>query len=124
MIFIFHFNCYLLTQIVLLLKRYQIMIIKSKNVYEEIFKRKDLFDFSNYSKDSKFFNETNKKIIGKIKDEFDGVIVTEFVGLKSKMFSMKNIDGKECNTAKGVSIATDFDKYIFKNIANTVFKGE
>ena len=27
------------------------------------------------------------------------------------MFSMKNIEGKECNTAKGVSIATDFDKF-------------
>ena len=32
-----------------------------------------------------FFNETNKKVIGKMKDEFDGVIVSEFVGLKSKM---------------------------------------
>ena len=30
-------------------------------------KWKDLFDFSNYSKDSKFFNETNKKVIGKMK---------------------------------------------------------
>ena len=46
-------------------------------------------DFSNYSKDSKFFNETNKKVIGKMKDEFGGVIVSEFVGLKSKMYSMK-----------------------------------
>ena len=29
--------------------------IKSKNVYEDFFKYKDLLDFSNYSKDSKFF---------------------------------------------------------------------
>ena len=56
--------------------------IKSKNVYEEFFKWKDLFDFSNYSKNSKLFNETDKKAIGKTKDEFGGVIVTEFVGLK------------------------------------------
>ena len=75
--------------------------IKSKDVYEKIFKWKDLFDFSNYSKDSKFFNETNKKVIGKMKDEFGGVIITEFVGLKSKMYSIKKIDGKEHNTAKG-----------------------
>ena len=27
------------------------------------------------------------------------------------MHSMKKIDGKECNTAKGVSIATEFDKF-------------
>ena len=67
--------------------------------------------FSNYSKDSKFFDETNKTVFGKMKDEFGGVIVVEFVGLKSKMYSMKKIDGKECNTAKGVSIATDFDKF-------------
>ena len=65
--------------------------IKSKNVYEEFFKWKDLFHFSNYSKDSKFFNETNKKVIGKMKDEFGGVIVTEFVVLKSKMYSIKKL---------------------------------
>ena len=27
------------------------------------------------------------------------------------MHSMKEIDGKECNTAKGLSIATVFDKF-------------
>ena len=85
--------------------------IKSENVYEEFFKWKDLFDFSNYSKDSKFFDETNKKVIGKMKDEFGGVIVIEFAGLKSKMHSIKKINGKECNPAKGVSIATEFDKF-------------
>ena len=83
--------------------------IKSENVYEEFFKWKNLFDFSNYSEDSKFFNETNKKVIGKMKDEFSGVIVTKFVGLKSKMYSMKEIDGKEYHTAKGVNIATEFN---------------
>ena len=85
--------------------------IKSENVYEEFFKWKDLFDFSNYSKDSKFFDETNKKVIGKMKDESEGKIIGEFVGLKSKMYSMKNIDGKESNTAKGVNIATEFNEF-------------
>ena len=74
--------------------------IKSENAYEEFFKWKDLFDFSNHSKDSTFFDETNKKVIGKMKAEFGGVIVSEFVGLKSKMYSMKKNDGKEYNTAK------------------------
>ena len=35
----------------------------------------------------------------------------EFVGLKSKIYSIRKIDGKECNTAKGVSSATEFDKF-------------
>ena len=48
-----------------------------------------------------------------MKDEFGGVIVTGFVGLKSKMHSMKKIDDKECNTAKGVVIATEFDSKMF-----------
>ena len=98
--------------------------IKSDNSYEEFFKWKYLFDFSNYSKDSKFFDETNKKVIGKMKDEFGGVIVIEFVGLKSKMYSMKKIHGKECNTAKGVSIATEFDLkfefYLIKKLLDTI----
>ena len=71
-------NYYLLTQTVLLMK--------SENVCEEFFKWTDLFDFSNHQKDSKIFNETNKKVITKMKDEFGGVIVREFVGLKSKMY--------------------------------------
>ena len=70
-----------------------------------------MFDFSNRSKDSKFFNETTKKDFGKMKDEFSGVIVREFVGLKSKMNSMKKMNGTEYNTAKGVSIATEFEKF-------------
>ena len=84
--------------------------IKSEDVYEEFFKHKHLFDLSNYPKDSKFFDPVNEKVIGKMKDVSEGKINDEFVGLKSKMYSMKNIDGKESNTAKGVNIATEFNK--------------
>ena len=63
--------------------------IKSENVYEEFFKWKDLFDFSNYSKDSEFFDDTTKSVIGKMKDEYGGVIIDQFIGLKSKMYSIK-----------------------------------
>ena len=65
--------------------------IKLKDVYEEVLKWKDLLDFSNYSKDSKFFIETNKKVIGKMKDDFGGVIIIEFVGLKWKIYSIKKL---------------------------------
>ena len=63
--------------------------IKSENIYKEFFKWKDLFDFSNCSKDSKFFDDTNKKVIGKMKDEYGGNIIDEFIGLKSRMYSIK-----------------------------------
>ena len=49
--------------------------IKLENVYEEFYKWKDLFDFSNYSKDSRFYDESNKRFIGKMKDECGGVII-------------------------------------------------
>ena len=39
--------------------------IKSEDVYEEFFKHKHLLDFSNYPKDSKFFDEANKKLLAK-----------------------------------------------------------
>ena len=44
-------------------------------------------------------------------DASEGKIIDEFVGLKSKMYSMKNIDSKESNTAKGVNIATEFNEF-------------
>ena len=37
-----------------------------------------------------------------MKDKSEGKMIDEFVGIKSKMYSMKNIDGKESNTVKGV----------------------
>ena len=46
-----------------------------------------------------------------MKDEFRGIIVREFVGPKSKMYSIKTIDDKEHNTAKRVSIATEFNEF-------------
>ena len=70
-----------------------------------------MFHFSSYSKDSKTFHSTNKKVIGKIKDEFNGVIIDGFVGLKSKIYSIKITDGKESNTANEVNVSTEFNEF-------------
>ena len=77
--------------------------IKTEDVYEDFYQDKDLFDFSEYSLNSKFFNPVNKKVIGKMKDEFRGKIISEFVGLKSKMYSLINVDDEEVTKAKGVN---------------------
>ena len=53
--------------------------IKSEDVYEEFFKRNDLFDFSNFSKDSKFYDNQNEMAVGKMKDECKGILVNKFV---------------------------------------------
>ena len=55
-------NCYLLTDSL----TYE---IKSEDVYEKLFVLKNLFDFSNFSKDSKFYDNQNEMVIGKMKDE-------------------------------------------------------
>ena len=49
-----------------------------------------------------------------MKDVSEGKVNDQFVGLKSKMHSVKNIDGKESNTVKGVNIATEFKDTLFK----------
>ena len=85
--------------------------IKSENIYKEFYKWKDLFDFINYSKDSTFYDDTNKNVIDKMKDEYGGAIINQFIGLKSKMHPIKKINGSESSTTKGVTIATDFNDF-------------
>ena len=64
-------------------------------------------------KSQSFLIQPIKKVISKIKDVSERKIIDEFVGLNSKMHSMKNIDVKESNIAKGVNIATEFN--VFKD---------
>ena len=54
-----------------------------------------MFDFSNFSKDSKFYDSQNKMIVGKMKIEHKGILVGKFVGLISKMHCMLSDDGKD-----------------------------
>ena len=44
-----------------------------------------MFDFSSYLTKSKFYDNSNKLVVGKMKDEIAGVPIKEFVGLKSKV---------------------------------------
>ena len=50
-----------------------------------------------------FFDLVNKNVIGKVKDEFKGIIISEFVGLKSKMYSLISTDDEEVTKVKGVN---------------------
>ena len=46
-----------------------------------------MFDFSNYSTKSEYYDNSNRLVAGKMKDETVGVTIEEFVGLKPKMYS-------------------------------------
>ena len=76
--------------------------IEAKDVYKDFFKDKDKFDNSDYPEYSPFFYKTNKKVIGKFKDESAGIPITEFVGLRSKMYSYMKDNQKGGKTAKGI----------------------
>ena len=70
-----------------------------------------MFDFSGYSKDSAYYDDSNKKKLGKMKDEFNGNKIDEFVALKSKMYSLISNDW-EMNKAKGVHLMLKHREYI------------
>ena len=76
--------------------------IETDDVYKDFCGDKDLFDNSDYDKNSPFFNDCNKKVIGKMKDEAAGSIINEFVGLRSKMYSYTKESGNGGKTAKGI----------------------
>ena len=76
--------------------------IKREDVYEDFYKDKYLFVFSDYSLNSKFFDPANKKVTGKMKIEFKGKVIYEFIGLKSKMYSLFAVDDEEVKKAKRV----------------------
>ena len=63
--------------------------IKWENVYKEFYKWKDLFDFSNCSKDSTFYDNTNKKLLVKWKMNTVVLFIDQFIGLKSKTYTIK-----------------------------------
>ena len=53
-----------------------------------------MFNNSDYPENSSYYCNANKKVSGKFKDEACGVPITEFVGLKSKMYSYIKRDEK------------------------------
>ena len=79
-----------------------VMNIKTSDFYKDIsndvYKR---FDTSNYEVNRPLPTGKNKKVIGLMKDELGGKIITEFVTLRPKTYSYLTDDGKEDKKAKG-----------------------
>ena len=75
--------------------------ITTEDFYQDMFDNKDQFDLSDM-KLEQFKDLENKKVVGKFKDETQGVPICEFIGLRSKMYSIKLDDDSEKKTAKGI----------------------
>ena len=64
---------------------------------------KEIFDFSNDSTKPKYYDNSSKVVLGKMKDETAGVAIEEFVRSKRKMYSYLIDDNSDHKKAKGVN---------------------
>ena len=78
-----------------------------KDIANDVEKR---FHTSNSEVDRPLPTGKNKKVIGLMKDELGGKIITEFVTLRPKTYSYLTDDGKEDKKAKGTK------KYVIKRM--------
>ena len=79
-----------------------IMHIKTEDFYKDIADDVEKrFDTSNYEVDRPLPTGKNKNVIGLMKDELGGKIMTEFVALRPKTYSYLTDDCEEDKKAKG-----------------------
>ena len=97
--------------------------IATEDVYKDLYNssKTDLFDNSDYPVESEYYFKDNKKVIGKMKDEASGVPITEFVGLKSKMYSYMKENESGGKTAKGIKKALIKKNINHNNYRETLF---
>ena len=77
--------------------------IKTEDAYADFSIDKEMIDISNYSTKSKYYTNSNKLVVGKMKDETGGVAIEEFVGLERNMYSHLAVDNSDHKKAKGVN---------------------
>ena len=80
-------------------------VIITEDFYKDIIEYiNERFDTSNYPKNhpSGIPSGVNKKVLGMFKDEVNGNIIDEFVGLRAKLYSYKMFEGEESKKCKGV----------------------
>ena len=82
------------------------------NFYEIMLDHKELFDLNNFPKDSKYFCNHNKKLPGKMTDEYGGTALYEFIGTKSKIYSMWDKNNCEKSVYKGHSSNIEHDEFM------------
>ena len=89
-----------------------------------MYDQKDFFDLSDITdtKLMKYKSDDNKKVIGKMKMEYINSPITEFIGLRSKMYSLLFDNGEESKRAKGIVYSVtknDIKHYMYCNTLKT-----
>lgn len=96
--------------------------IQSNNVYEAIRNNINLFDTSNYNSNNEFnIPLINKAVPGLFKDEYRGRIMSEFVGLRSKMYAHIVDKNSIYQKAKGLSKISLKNHITFAHYKNCLF---
>ena len=102
-----------------------IMNIKTEDFYKDVANDVEKrFDTSNYECDRLSSTGKNKKVIGLMKDELGGRIITEFVALKPKTYSYLTDDCKEDKKAKGTKKCVIKRIIKFNDYKNCLLNGE
>ena len=102
-----------------------VMNIKTEEFYKDIANDVEKrFDTSNYKVDRQLPTGKNKKVIGLMKDELGGKIITEFVTLRPKTYSYLTGDGKEDKKAKGTKKCVIKRMITFDDYKKCLLNGE
>ena len=98
--------------------------IEAKDVYKDFWNDKDMFDNSNYPESSPYYCNANEKVIRKFKDEACGIPITEFIGVKSKLYSYVKDNEKGGRTAKGIKKNVIKNNIKYEDFKNTLINNE
>ena len=98
--------------------------IEAEDIYKDFWNDKHMFDNSDYPESSSYYCNVNKKIIGKFTDEACGILISEFIGLKSKMYSYVKDNEKGGRTAKGIKKNVIKNNIRHKDYKNTLINNE
>ena len=109
--------------------------IRTEHFYEDIAEDiKERFDMSGYSKEDArpLPIGLNKKVIGLMKDELGGKIMTEFIALRPKLYAYRKLDGKEDKKCKGIKKCVvkktlgfdDYKKCLFDPVGKSICRSQ
>ena len=85
--------------------------IRTEDIYQDISRDKEMFDFRNYSAEPKYYDDSSKLVVGEImKDERSNIAIEEFVGLKSKMYSLLVDKSGDCKKSEWCKLKCYWNK--------------